>query len=95
MIVTVLGTALVMLLALVAVAAVNGDSGSGSRDLQQKQAYEAAKAGIENYAFHLNADTGYGRNALPCRNPTPSTKSNRPKSDAPFPAASTPNTRSN
>ncbi len=59
MVVTVLGSSLVVLLALVAIAAVNGDAHLTSRDLAHKQAYEAAKAGIEDYAFHLNHDTGY------------------------------------
>ncbi|HEV7563034.1 MAG TPA: type II secretion system protein [Solirubrobacterales bacterium] len=59
MIATVIGTTLVIMLALVAVAAVNGDIHQQRRNLDQKQAYEAAKAGIEDYAFHLNHDTGY------------------------------------
>jgi type II secretory pathway pseudopilin PulG len=59
MIATVLGATLVIALALVAVTAVNGDIHSQRRDLDQKQAYEAARAGIEDYAFHLSHDTGY------------------------------------
>ena len=59
MIMTVLGLALVALLATVAVAAVNGDSGLTTRDLTRKQAYEAAKAGIAEYAYHLHKDNGY------------------------------------
>ncbi len=59
MIVTVIGTSLVAMLALVAVTAVNGDSHSGAYDFKQKQAYEAAKAGIDDYAYHLHANNSY------------------------------------
>jgi hypothetical protein len=68
MIVTVLGASLVVLLALVAVAAVNGDAHLTTQDLVRKQAYEAARAGIEDYTFHLNEDTGYWAK---CTNVTP------------------------
>lgn len=40
-------------------AAVNGDLSLTRRDLHEKQAYEAARAGIADYAFHLNNDTSY------------------------------------
>jgi len=59
MIMTVLGLSLIALLAAVAVTAVNGDSHLTSRDLSRKQAYEAAKAGIDEYAFHLHENTAY------------------------------------
>ncbi len=59
MIVTVIGMSLLALLVLVAVTAVNGDAQLTSRDLMRKQAYEAAKAGIDEYAFRLHTNTGY------------------------------------
>lgn len=59
MIATVIAMSIVMMLAAVAVAAVNGDTHQTRRDLDSKQAYEAAKAGIDDYAFHLAANSGY------------------------------------
>ena len=59
MIITVIGLSLMAMLVLVAVTAVNGDSHLTALDLQQKQAYEAAKSGIDNYAYHLHANTSY------------------------------------
>lgn len=59
MIMTVIGLSLMAALVLVAVTAVNGDSHLTLRDLQQKQAYEAAKAGIDDYAYHLHANNSY------------------------------------
>jgi type II secretory pathway pseudopilin PulG len=59
MISTVIAMSIVMLLAAVAVAAVNGDTHLTARDLDNKQAFEAAKAGIDDYAYHLAANTGY------------------------------------
>jgi type II secretory pathway pseudopilin PulG len=59
MIATVVATSILMLLAAVAVAAVNGDTHLTRRDLDQKKAYEAAKAGIDDYAYHLASNSGY------------------------------------
>ena len=59
MIMTVIGLALMAALVLVAVSAVSGDTHLTTRDLQQKQAYEAAKAGIDDYAYHLHANNSY------------------------------------
>jgi type II secretory pathway pseudopilin PulG len=59
MIPVVIGVSLIAMLVLVAVTAVNGDSQLSTRDLLQKQAYEAAKAGVDNYAYHLHADNSY------------------------------------
>ena len=59
MIMTVIGVSLVALLVAVAAVAVNGDAHLTSRDLSRKQAYEAAKAGIDEYAFHLHENSGY------------------------------------
>ena len=50
---------LITLMVASAVAAVNGDLNLTRNDLDQKQAYEAAKAGINDYAYHLNCDTNY------------------------------------
>jgi type II secretory pathway pseudopilin PulG len=59
MIVTTIGLAMVALIALVAVTAVGGDTNPTGRDLQRKRAYEAAKAGINEYSYHLHTDNGY------------------------------------
>lgn len=59
MIMTVIGLSLIALLSVVALTAVNGDAHLTSRDLARKQAYEAAKAGIAEYAYHLHENTGY------------------------------------
>ena len=59
MIATLIGITVMMALALVTVTAVQGDISLTSRDETNKQAYEAAKAGIENYAFHLYSDPLY------------------------------------
>jgi Tfp pilus assembly protein PilX len=59
MIATVMAMSVVMLLAVVAVAAVNGDTHLTQRDLESKQAFEAAKAGVDDYAFHLSSDKSY------------------------------------
>jgi type II secretory pathway pseudopilin PulG len=59
LIATVIGLSIIALMAAVAVAAVNGDTHSGLRDFEQKQAYNAAQAGIDEYAFHLHVDNGY------------------------------------
>jgi hypothetical protein len=59
MIMTVIGITLVVLLAAVAVTAVNGDTHLNSRDSSRKAAYEAALAGINEYAFHLHSNGSY------------------------------------
>jgi type II secretory pathway pseudopilin PulG len=59
MIAAIIGTSLIVMLALVAVAAVEGDVNVTQNDLARKQAFEAAKAGIDDYAFHLNANNVY------------------------------------
>jgi hypothetical protein len=59
MIATMMAMSVVMLLAVVAVAAVNGDTHLTQRDLESKQAFEAAKAGVDDYAFHLSSDKSY------------------------------------
>ena len=59
MIATVIAMSILMLLAAVAVEAVNGDTHLTRRDLDQKKAFEAAKAGIDDYAYHLATNSGY------------------------------------
>ena len=59
MIMTVIGLALIAMLVLVTVSAVSGDAHLTGRDIARKQAYEAAKAGLDEYAFHLHSNTGY------------------------------------
>ena len=59
MIMTVIGVTLVALFAAVAVVAANGDSQAASNSANRQQAYEAALAGIHEYAFHLHVDQEY------------------------------------
>ena len=42
-----------------AVAATNSDQSLIRRDINQKRAYAAAQAGIADYTYHLNNDSGY------------------------------------
>ncbi len=51
--------AVISLLLTAAVAATNQDQKLISRDLNTKRAYQAAQAGIADYTYHLNNDTGY------------------------------------
>lgn len=61
---------LVVSLILVAtVTAVNSEIEATGRDLDRKQAYEAAQAGIADYSYHLNADTNYWSRCVPSTNP--------------------------
>ena len=43
----------------VSLAATNSDQGLIQRDIGQKRAYAAAQAGIADYTYHLNNDSGY------------------------------------
>ena len=52
-------TILVSLLVTAALAATNDDQRLISLDLEQKRAYAAAQAGIADYTYHLNSDSGY------------------------------------
>ena len=56
---TAMGLFVVTLLVLATVTAVSGDVHLSRGDLDRKQAYEAAKAGINDYSFHLNSDNNY------------------------------------
>ncbi len=49
----------ISLTTVVAAGAVNGDINLTRNDLDHKQAYEAARAGLADYAYHLNKDTNY------------------------------------
>lgn len=49
----------VTMVATVALSATNRDLNLTSHDLEQKQAFAAAQAGINDYAYHLNNDTNY------------------------------------
>ncbi|MDX6626662.1 MAG: hypothetical protein QOE56_1651 [Solirubrobacterales bacterium] len=59
MIAVMLGLSLVVALSLVGVAAVTGDIHLSRNDLDHRRAYEAAKAGVNDYLYHLHKDTGY------------------------------------
>ncbi len=59
MIAAVVGMSLVATLTLVAVTAVSGDISLTRGDLDRRQAYEAAKAGVNEYAFHLKTNNSY------------------------------------
>ncbi len=56
---TILGGAVMGLVVVTAVTAARGELNVTRADLAQKQAYEAARAGIADYAYHLNQDTNY------------------------------------
>jgi Tfp pilus assembly protein PilX len=59
MIMVVVGLSLASALGVVAVAAVRGDIQTTRNSLDRQQAYEAAKAGLNDYVFHLHKDTAY------------------------------------
>ena len=50
---------IVTIVATVALGAATGDLNGNRNSLDQKQAYDAAQAGINDYAFHLNNDNSY------------------------------------
>ena len=57
--VVVVSSFIAMTAATVALATATGDLRGSKWDLEQKQAYDAAQAGINDYAFHLNNDSSY------------------------------------
>ena len=59
MVATLIGTTVMASLALVAVTAVRGDIPLYEHDINSKRAYEAARAGVEDYAFHLYSEPLY------------------------------------
>jgi hypothetical protein len=61
----VLAMFLISTLVVVALAAANGDLHLTQNDLDHKRAYEAAQAGIADYAFHLSSDTNYWARCVP------------------------------
>jgi type II secretory pathway pseudopilin PulG len=64
MIMTVIGVTLVALVAAVALVATNGDAQQTGRSANRQQAYEAALAGINEYAFHLHEHSNYWAECL-------------------------------
>jgi hypothetical protein len=70
MISVVLGLTFVIALSVVAVTAVRGDLNMNRHDLDRKRAYEAAKAGVNDYVFHLHDETDYWAK---CTNVKPAT----------------------
>jgi hypothetical protein len=68
MISVMLGVSLVVALSIVAITAVSGDLHLTRNDLDQRRAYEAAKAGINDYVYHLHKETDYWTK---CANVTP------------------------
>lgn len=58
---TLLGLTLASLLTVVAVSAVRGNVNLTSNNLNQQRAYEAAKAGVNDYVYHLHEDNAYWR----------------------------------
>ena len=54
-----IGTFIATAVATVALAAATNDLNGNRNDLDQKQSYEAAQAGINDYIFHLNNDSNY------------------------------------
>jgi Tfp pilus assembly protein PilX len=68
--VTVMSTLLVGgLVVAAAFAAANGDISLAKNDQDAKQAYAAAEAGLNVYAFHLNQDNGYWADCTSVPNP--------------------------
>lgn len=59
MISVILGVSLVVAISIVAVTAVSGDLHLTRNDLDQRRSYEAAKAGVNDYVYHLHKETDY------------------------------------
>ncbi len=59
MILAVLAVALILALGAAALTATGSDLHLTQNDFEHKRSYQAAQAGIADYAFHLNADTNY------------------------------------
>ena len=56
------GMFVVMMITVAAIAAASGDIGLSRTDQDDKQAYAAAEAGINDYLGNLNTDTNYWAN---------------------------------
>jgi hypothetical protein len=54
-----IASSFISIVVVVSATAVQGDLNLTRNDLDHKQAYEAARAGLADYAFHLNKDTNY------------------------------------
>src|SRR4249920_3632727 len=79
--ITVMGLMLVGgLLVAAGFAATNGDIGIAKGDQRRKEAYQAAEAGLNVYAFHLNQDNAYWAKCtnVPPPNGTESSAINQP-----------------
>jgi Tfp pilus assembly protein PilX len=59
LITTMIAMTLVIAFSLVAIAAVSGDINSSANDLDHRRAFEAAKAGINDYVYHLHKESNY------------------------------------
>jgi len=59
MIMTMIGLSLIATLVLVTITAANSETNLSGYDLNQKKAFQAAKAGIDDYAYNLHTDNGY------------------------------------
>jgi hypothetical protein len=59
MIAVILGLSLVVALSIVAVTAVSGDIHLTRNDLDHRRAFEAAKAGVNDYVYHLHKENDY------------------------------------
>ena len=70
MIVVMMAMLFVSLVLVATVSAVNGDLRLTGRDLDRKQAYEAAEAGLADYSYHLNSDTNYWTKCATVPTPT-------------------------
>jgi hypothetical protein len=66
-----LGMLVVMLISVAAIAAANGDTNLTRYDQNDKQAYAAAEAGVNDYLGHLNVDNNYWANCTNVGAPSP------------------------
>ncbi|MGV1049242.1 MAG: hypothetical protein ACOYD4_12055 [Solirubrobacterales bacterium] len=64
------GLTVIILVSVVAVAAVRGDLHLTRNDLDHRQAYEAANAGINDYVYHLKNDSSYWTHCTEVEAPT-------------------------
>ena len=85
----------ISIVVVVSATAVQGDLNLTRNDLDHKQAYEAARAGLADYAFHLNKDTNYWTRCTSVPSPSAvnqigSTANRRPRLPAPISARPSP-----
>ena len=89
------GSTLIALLATVAVATVNGDVHFTQNDLAHKQAYEAARAGINEYFYHLNSENNYWSHCTEVAEPNAVNQQGSTAKQRNVPEARVPSMRSN